>query len=134
MTNHYTIQDAHNDITEQFTRFKCNQTDRALRIDFSNRLIERYIAISGYNPPGILLERLGTLILLDEISDGNPHKVTHTEFPILSEQQVERREERERKAGVVEYSNERCVGRKKTHFTDDYGAPQVRNSKVYAKL
>lgn len=130
----YTNQDAHNDITEQFTQFKRIQTGRSMRMMFSNRLTEWYIATNGYNPPGIVLERLGTLILLDEISDGNPHKVAHTDFPILSDQQVERREDRERKAGVVEYGNERCVGRKKTHFTDDYGAPQVRNSKVYAKL
>jgi len=30
----------------------------------------------------------------------------------------------------LQYGDRRFTGRRKTHFTDDYGAPQVRNSRM----
>lgn len=96
MTVHYMIQDAHNDITEQFTQFKRTQTDRASRIDFSNRLTERYLAINDKIPPVAVLDRLATLILQDELADKHADKMTRNEYPLLSDRQRETRGRDER--------------------------------------
>lgn len=96
MTTHYTNQDAHNDITKQFTQFKRAQTDRGARITFSNRLIEQYFAINDKIPPTAVLDRLATLILQDELADRNEHKMSQNERPLLSERQQERRHSSER--------------------------------------
>lgn len=93
---HYTNQDAHNDITEQFTQFKRTQTDRASRIDFSNRLTEQYFAINDKIPPVAVLDRLATLILQDELADTHPDKMTRNEYPLLSDRQRETRSRDER--------------------------------------
>ena len=95
MTIHYTNQDAHNDITEQFTQFKRIQTDRASRIDFSNRLTEQYFAINGKIPPVAVLDRLATLILQDELADKHPDKMTRNEYPLISDTQLDLRHKQE---------------------------------------
>ena len=96
MKKTYTNQDAHNDITEQFTQFKRTQTDRASRIDFSNRLIERYFTINDKIPPTTVLDRLATLILQDELADMHADKMTRNEYPLLSDRQRETRGRNER--------------------------------------
>lgn len=96
MTLHYTNQDAHNDITEQFTQFKRAQSDRASRIDFSNRLTERYLAVNDKIPPVAVLDRLATLILQDELADKHADKMTRNEYPLLSYRQRETRGRDER--------------------------------------
>lgn len=96
MTLHYTNQDAHIDITEQFTQFKRTQTDRASRINFSNRLTERYFAINDKIPPVAVLDRLATLILQDELADPHPDKMARNEHPLLSDRQRETRGRNER--------------------------------------
>lgn len=96
MTQIYTIQDAHNDITEQFTLFKRTQTDRASRIDFSNRLTERYLAVNDKIPPVAVLDRLATLILQDELADKHADKMTQNEYPLLSDRQRDTRGRSER--------------------------------------
>lgn len=42
-------------------------------------------------------------ILREELSDPNPHKVAHTEYPFFSEYQFERREDRELSDKAVAY-------------------------------
>ena len=87
MTTIYTNQQAHNDITEQFTQFKRIGTDRRSRIDFSISLTERYLAVNDKIPPVGVLDRLATLILQDEIADPTPYKSKNTEYPIHSPRQ-----------------------------------------------
>lgn len=96
MTLHYTIQDAHNDITDQFTQFKRTQTDRASRINFSSRLIEHYLVVNGKIPPVGVLDRLATLILQDELADMHADKMTRNEYPLLSDRQRDTRGRSER--------------------------------------
>ncbi|MBS4195345.1 sigma-70 family RNA polymerase sigma factor [Bacillus sp. FJAT-49870] len=48
----------------------------------------------------------------------------------MSESQSEEREEKYEPKADIKYGDRRHLGRKLTHFTDDYGAPQVRNSKL----
>lgn len=95
MTVHYTIQDAHNDITEQFTQFKRIQTGRSTRMMFSNRLSEHYLAVNGKIPPVGVLDRLATLILQDELADKHPDKMARNEFPLISDSQLDLRHKQE---------------------------------------
>ena len=97
-----TNQDAHSEITEQFTQFKRTQTDRASRIAFSISLTERYLAVNDKIPPVTVLDRLATLILQDELADRNEHKMLHNEYPLLSDRQQERRHGDERSMKAVQ--------------------------------
>lgn len=91
-----TNQFAHSEITKQFTLFKRSQTDRASRIEFSNALTEAYFEANCDIPPVTVLDRMATLILQDELADTNVHKMSHNEFPLLSDRQRDTRERRER--------------------------------------
>lgn len=93
---HYTNQDAHNDITAQFKQFKRSQTDRVSRITFSNSLTERYLEVNGKIPPVTVLDRLATLILQDELADKHPDKMTRNDYPLLSDSQADLRYSGER--------------------------------------
>lgn len=96
MTVQYTNQNAHDDITEQFTQFKRIQTGRNMRMMFSNRLTEHYFEINGKIPPVSVLDRLSTLILQDELSDKHADKMARNEYPLLSDRQRDTRERGER--------------------------------------
>lgn len=87
----YTNQDAHDDITEQFKRFRQFGMGIDARINFSIRLTERYLEANDKIPPVSVLDRLATLILQDELADKNIHKSLHNEYPLLSDRQQERR-------------------------------------------
>lgn len=129
-----TNQNAHDDITEQFRYFKANKSARFTRLLFSDDLIEHYFEQNEQIPPTTVLDRLGTLILQDELADRDIYKITHNERPLLSERQMERRLKREYSAEAIEFNHSRVIGRKKTFFDDDNGTPQGRNSYVHAPL
>lgn len=131
--DHYTNQNAHDDVTEQFRYYKEHRSQRATRLLFSDDLIEHYFSTNEQIPPSTVLDRLGTLILQDEFSDMNPHKVKHAERPVLSARQLETRARRETIAEAIEYDRSRVIGRKKTFFDDDNGTPQGRNSFIFKK-
>lgn len=131
MTLHYTNQDAHNDITEQFTQFKRTQTDRASRIDFSNRLTERYFTINDKIPPVAVLDRLATLILQDELADPHPDKMTRNEHPLLSDRQWETRIAGEATISDVQYGRDKCIGYVIKAVEDENGVSQEIRKKLY---
>ena len=90
-----TNQNAHDDITEQFRYFKANKSARFTRLLFSDDLIEHYFEQNEQIPPTTVLDRLGTLILQDELADKHPDKMSREEFPMLSERQRDTRQRRE---------------------------------------
>lgn len=85
----------HDLISEEFTRFKRDKTTREHRMQFAEALTERYFADHEFMPDGTVLDRLGTLILQDELADTDIHKTAHNERPLLSDRQAQRRYERE---------------------------------------
>lgn len=107
-----TNQNAHDDITEQFRYFKANKSARFTRLLFSDDLIEHYFEQNEQIPPTTVLDRLGTLILQDEYSDKDPHKMKKEERPFQSEHQLERLRRKEVKVPAMEYDMSRIVGRK----------------------
>jgi hypothetical protein len=65
--------------------------DREERILLAAELAEEYIQATGERPPITDAERLANLILLDELLDSHPDKVTREEYPFFSDRQLERR-------------------------------------------
>jgi hypothetical protein len=70
-------------------------TDRSERMKAIQALIDAYIDSVGETPDDAQLERLTDYILREELTDGNEYKITHGEYPFMSERQFERRHERE---------------------------------------
>lgn len=48
-----------------------------------------------------LMDRLTDAVLYEEITDPNPHKIAHTEYPFMSERQLDLRRDREASEGAV---------------------------------
>lgn len=76
------------------------------------------------------LYALAEMILNEELTDKHPDKMTREEYAILSDTQVDVREGKQKPHGDLQFGDRRSNGRRKTSFTDDYGAPQVRNNRV----
>lgn len=90
-----TTKKMHDLISEEFTKFKRDKTTREHRMQFAEQLTEQYFADHEFMPDGTVLDRLGTLILQDELADTDIHKTAHNERPLLSDRQAQRRYERE---------------------------------------
>lgn len=81
----------HEEITEEFDRFKRYTTSRQHRIEFANTFVENYFLERQERPNSGLLQRLATLILQDEMSVRSPHKMSTNEYPILTASQERKR-------------------------------------------
>lgn len=93
-----TTREMHDLISNEFTKFKREKTSRVHRMQFAEQLTERYFADHEFMPDGTVLDRLGTLILQDELADKHPDKMAREEYPLLSEDQSK-----------VRYSDERSL-------------------------
>ena len=87
-----------NDYKTQFNEevtalISANITDRAERMAAVQALIDRYVAENGVTPDGPQIIRLTDYILREELTDPDPYKSEHNEYPILSEIQLSRRRE-----------------------------------------
>jgi hypothetical protein len=89
----------HEDITLLQQATKRGEMPRALRIVRIEELTDDYYAKAGEMPDIVALERLADLVLYEELTDPNIHKVAHTEYPFLSEHQFDRRDSRESAVG-----------------------------------
>lgn len=123
--------DMHRHIDDLFTDAKVLNTDRQSRIKESDALVESYFAHCGLVPDGVPLERLATLILREELTDSHPDKVTRTAYPILSEDQLERRDDAEFKLSDVHYGRDTTTGFRKTIHEDENGVTQVNRKRIY---
>lgn len=90
---------------------------------------------AGKNPPipfkdSVALEKYADLILYEELKWSHPDKMTIVEYPVMSDSQSEGREEKFTPHSDLQYGDRRYLGRRKSHFTDDTGAPQVRNGRM----
>lgn len=93
-TNDYKA-DMHQYIDDLFAKEKSEGTDRESRLQASDDLIESYLEYSGQRPDSTALERLGSLILRDELADRDRMKVRNNEFPFHSDDQLRRRNDEE---------------------------------------
>lgn len=88
-----------------------------------------------HNPPIALrnsdaLDDCADLVLHEELTWSHPDKMSIVEFPVMSDRNEQSNREKYTPHSDLQYGDRRFTGRRKTHFTDDYGAPQVRSSRV----
>jgi hypothetical protein len=80
---------------------KASTLTRKQRVKLADQLIEAYVGTTGLVPNGGQLDRLGSLILHEELTDMHPDKVTRTAYPIFSERQFETRNRGEADFGLT---------------------------------
>lgn len=81
---------------------KAHTYTQAKRTQLAGHLIEAYFHTTGQTPAGGQLDRLGTFILHDVITDKKSNKSKTMEYNILSDSQLEEREKGERDFGLSE--------------------------------
>lgn len=91
----YSAQQAHDDITALFDAYYSAKKEGASvaqkeRNEGANALVEQYIESNGERPPASVLSRLATYLLLDNLTDSHPDKMSRDEYPIMSYGQLER--------------------------------------------
>lgn len=69
--------------------------DRSERMAVIDGMINDYVKEVGETPDSAQLERLTDGILYEELSDTHPDKITNTEYPFMSEWQLDLRRDRE---------------------------------------
>jgi hypothetical protein len=94
-------------------RTKAGELPREVRIAEIDRVTEDWFARTGKLPDAKQLERLADLILHEELTDPDIHKVAHNEYPFLSEHQFDRRDNRESVVGEA-IDNSAADGKKHT--------------------
>ena len=105
-------------------------SDRNYRLLNIHLAIKEHIGKYRERPKNEDLAILSAMILNEELSDKHPDKMTREEYPIMSDTQEEVREYKYKPHDDLLYGDRRFNGRRKTAFTDDYGAPQVRNNRM----
>lgn len=105
--------------------------------DYAVALAEHYHADkdAGKNPPvplknAALLDRFADLVMWEELKWSHPDKMSIVEYPVMSDTQKEVRNEKQTLRDDILYGDRRYTGRRKTHFTDEDGALQVRNTRM----
>lgn len=85
----YSAQQAHDDITALFDAYysakkEGDSISQNKRNEGANALVEQYIESNGERPPASVLSRLATYLLLDNLTDSHPDKMSRDEYPIMS--------------------------------------------------
>lgn len=107
-------------------RTKAGELPREARIAEIDRATEEWFAQTGKMPDAKQLERLADLILHEELTDPDIHKVAHNDYPFLSEYQFDRRDSRESAVGEA-IDNSAADGRKHLKPTRKQRTPYENN-------
>lgn len=83
----------HEHISQLQADTKRGELPREVRIGKIDALIEEYFGKTGEMPDAVALERMADLVLYEELSDPDEHKVSRNEYPFLSDTQIARRQE-----------------------------------------
>ncbi|MEW4281782.1 hypothetical protein [Priestia megaterium] len=82
--------------------FEDTLANRQLRIQIIENLTDCYVAATGERPEPKQLERLTDAILNEELSDRHPDKISRTEYPFMSDWQIDVRHDGEASEGGAE--------------------------------
>lgn len=123
-TDNYKEQ-AHEYTTLLFALSNDGNTTPSDRIERVTALTEAYLDHTDVHADSSVLERLATLVLRDEIDDPHADKMTLEEYPIMSDNQRERRKKRYVFAEEVIFDDRRFNGRRSSHHTDEDGTTHV---------
>lgn len=105
-------------------------TDRSYRLLNIHLALKEHLGRYKERPKNEDLAALTAMILYEELSDKHPDKMTREEYPFMSDSQEGVRERKHRPHDDLQFEGRIHNGRRKTSFTDDYGAPQVRNNRM----
>lgn len=85
------------------------------RKDVIVAITEAYMIQVGEQPDGVQLQRLANWLLLEDLTNSHPDKVTLTEYPIMTNRQLRGRYSREVANERLEYTltEQEYLGRKK---------------------
>jgi hypothetical protein len=120
-----------NDVIEELERC-AKDTPKDVLIEAIRGLTDDFIEQTGVRPTPSQLERLTDVILAEEISDPNPYKMTHNEYPIMSERQLWTRIKRELNQSDWNMdTGSKVVGFRVSHYTDDNGTPRRTRQPIY---
>lgn len=110
--------------------------DRATT-EYAIALAEHYHAnqAAGKNPPvplknAALLDRFADLVMWEELKWSHPDKMSIVEYPVMSDTQAERRDEKQPPRADLSFGDRRFAGKRTKYFTDDNGSPQLRKSRM----
>lgn len=136
-------------LTQEYGVIRTKVSRRMLPLVARNPAIERAVGdyalahaehydtavANGANPPinfkdSDALDRFADLIMHEELTWSHPDKMSIVEFPVMSDRQEQSARGKYSPNSDLQYGDRRFTGRRKTHFSDDKGAPQVRNSRV----
>lgn len=76
---------------KEVNRLVMRRLSRDERIKAIDEMINAYTDETGKRPDSAQLERLANQIMLEELTDNHPDKVTREEYPIFTQLQLERR-------------------------------------------
>lgn len=106
---------------------------REERIRQISALIDEYVAQTGERPDSRALYRLGSVILHEELTDSNPHKVARESYPILSDRQLVRRDRRELRRGAWNVNRDYAVGFRKGYYFDGDGSVRATRQAIFKR-
>lgn len=111
----YSAQQAHDDITALFDAYYSAKKEGASiaqnkRNEGANALVEQYVESNGERPPASVLSRLSTYLLLDNLTDSHPDKMSRDEYPIMSYGQTGRYFERNTPISEIHYEKTDVIG------------------------
>lgn len=107
---------------------------REVRIVAVEALTDAYIMQTDRRIGGGLLYRLTNVVLVEELSDPRPDKVTLEEYPIMSERQLEHRAKRERAWPSWHINGDHVTGRRKGSYTDSNGTSQLSMQRIQKRF
>lgn len=90
----------HEAVTELVARDIADRNERMADI---RTITDSYVKLTGEQPDASEIERLTDYILREELTDRNPHKVAHAEYPFMSDWQLGLRRDREVSPWLAEY-------------------------------
>lgn len=109
-----------------------NIEDRQVRIKEIDKLCTEYVEEVGEQPESYQLTRLANEILKEELTDKNTYKMSHGEYSILSERQLERRNDITTLVPDMYTGKEDIVlGNKKIYVENDDGSFTIKKRKIY---
>lgn len=118
-------------INDLWTQTKAGKLPREERFKAIEALTEEYFAVRGKMPSASALDRLSTLCLYEEITDTHPDKMTRGEYPIMSDTQADRRDDKEIKLSDVQYGRDKTTGFRTVIYEDENGIPQKSRKRIY---
>ena len=102
------------------------------RVQKASALCEAHYEQIGRYPDSSVLNRLAWYIVIDDMIDRHPDKMTREEYPIMSDDQLERRDEKTSFVpDMYTGKDDTVIGRQKVATETDDGHHIAKKRKIY---